>query len=134
MTSSFPSSFSHNAWYKKAGSGQLESLFSTSTSELTHQIAERVAVTTSRDAASRNERYWFLKKCYETRSKFLHGSALKDADTLDVIKRVPILDDLVRSSIHKVVTDESLMSALAEDKSLDQFMIKMILGTTSEKN
>src|SRR5262249_11651354 len=40
----------------------LESLFSTSTSELTHQIAERVAVVTSQNAASRSDQYWFVKK------------------------------------------------------------------------
>lgn len=111
----------------------LESLFSTDTSELTHQIAERVAVIASQNAEARNGHYWFLKECYKTRSKFLHGSALKDSAALEVIKRVPILDDLVRRSICKVLTDETLFSAIAEDRSLDRFMIKRILGTTADK-
>jgi hypothetical protein len=110
-----------------------ESLFSTSQSELSHQIAERVAVLLSQDPDSRAENYWFLKKCYDTRSKFLHGSALKDTDASEVIRRVPILDDLVRRSIYCVITDESLISALDDDKSLDHLMIKRILGATSDK-
>ena len=111
----------------------LETLFSTSQSELAHQIAERVAVISSQDAGARNDRYWFVKECYTTRSKYLHGSPQKDSAVEDIFKKVSKLDDLVRSSIHSALSDRAFMSALESEKSLDEFMIRKILGITSYK-
>ena len=51
-----------------------------------------------------------------------------------MLKRALLLDDIVRSSIHNAVTDETLYSsALADDVVLTKLMIKRILGATGER-
>ena len=53
-----------------------ETLVSTSSTELAHQVAERVAVLISEDSQERMEVYRNLKRAYDTRSKVVHGSEL----------------------------------------------------------
>jgi hypothetical protein len=58
----------------------LESLFSTSISELTHRLSERVAHFLGGSAGAMENRYQFMKKAYGIRSQVTHGSHIKQAD------------------------------------------------------
>lgn len=53
----------------------IEAALSTDKLEITHQIAERVAMVVERDPEERYEKYELMKKLYANRSKLVHGSA-----------------------------------------------------------
>ncbi|WP_456293056.1 hypothetical protein [Pseudomonas sp. AK106] len=58
----------------------LESLFSTSTGELTHRLSERVAHFLGGSAEAMEGRYQFMKKAYAIRSQVTHGSHIRQSD------------------------------------------------------
>lgn len=105
----------------------LEALLSTSQSELSHQIAERVAVLCSKELAERVEIYKFIKGSYSFRSKYIHGSPIRDNEEDAVIKMSVKLDHIVRRTIEIAIADAVLMEALADEKKLDDFMLLKIL-------
>lgn len=53
----------------------LESLFSTTTSEIAHTLAERTALVVPASNVSRTDRYLTIKRLYNTRSKLVHGAS-----------------------------------------------------------
>ncbi|MBR3711306.1 MAG: hypothetical protein IKM99_10180 [Bacteroidales bacterium] len=73
----------------------MEALISTSTAELSHQVAERVAVLLGNDASARIAIYNDIKKGYGYRSKTAHGEALKGTEQ-DVAGLLERLDDYLR--------------------------------------
>ena len=73
----------------------MEALISTSTAELSHQVAERVAVLLGNDASARIAIYNDIKKGYGYRSKTAHGEALKGTEQ-DVAGLLERLDEYVR--------------------------------------
>lgn len=73
----------------------MESLVSTSVSELSHQVAERVAILIGIDLNERLQIYSVIKKGYTVRSKAAHGEQLKGAEQ-DVVDSLVLLDDYLR--------------------------------------
>lgn len=73
----------------------MEALVSTSTAELSHQVAERVAVLLGNDASARIAIYNDIKKGYGYRSKTAHGESLKGTEQ-DVAGSLERLDDYLR--------------------------------------
>lgn len=63
----------------------LETLLANSTTELSHRVAERVAVLIGKTKEERCEIYSVVKKCYDVRSKIAHGDFIKGNE--DDIKR-----------------------------------------------
>lgn len=59
----------------------LECLLLRDTSELAHRIAERAGVLLGRDQASRMDWYRTIKRAYDYRSAFVHGSAKRCPDS-----------------------------------------------------
>ncbi|MBD1108187.1 MULTISPECIES: HEPN domain-containing protein [Pseudomonas syringae group] len=85
----------------------LESLFSTSTSELTHRLSERVAHFLGGTAEVMEGRYQFMKKAYAIRSQVTHGSHIKklDIDASPVISEG--LLDLCREIVFLILRDST---------------------------
>lgn len=106
----------------------LEALLSTSQSELSHQVAERVAVLTTKNDKSRFEAYKFVKKCYDIRSKYIHGNQVKYGSEQDMYNLSKKLDETVRATLHAVFEDEILMNALTKRDGLDELLISRALG------
>ena len=73
----------------------MEALVSTSTTELSHQVAERVAVLLGEDATERINIYEEIKKGYVVRSKAAHGEPLKGTEQ-DVKALLVSLDGYLR--------------------------------------
>lgn len=73
----------------------MEALVSTSTFELSHQVAERAAVLLGEDSTARNAIYIEIKKGYGYRSKTAHGEALQGTEQ-DVVILLERLDEYVR--------------------------------------
>jgi Apea-like HEPN len=105
----------------------LEALFSTSQFELSHQIAERVAVMTGgSNKSDRLPTYRFVKECYSFRSKYVHGAPLKAADELKLEAMSEKLDVLVRQCFHTILEDEGLLKAILSDADIDELMLSRL--------
>lgn len=83
----------------------LESLFSTSTSELTHRLSERVAHFVGGSGTDMEERYQFMKKAYAIRSQVTHGSHVKQSDIDSAPTISKKLQDLCREIVFIVLRD-----------------------------
>jgi hypothetical protein len=105
----------------------LEALFSTAQFELSHQVAERVAVTGTRSRSDRLPTYRFVKDCYSFRSKYIHGAPLKASDEMKLEGMCTKLDALVRQSFQKVFQDEILAKAILSEADLDEVMLARLL-------
>lgn len=105
----------------------LEALLSTSQAELSHQIGERVALISSQKTEERMEIYRLLKECYGFRSKYIHGSALRDIGE-DKIEELSVkLDETVRRCFEQVLTVLELAEAVAgKEELLDAYMLQRI--------
>lgn len=83
----------------------LESLFSTSSSELTHRLSERVSHFLGGSSATMEERYQFMKKAYGIRSQVTHGSHIKASDIEASSGISQSLQDLCREIVFMVLRD-----------------------------
>ena len=79
------------------GCSALESLLTTTTSELCHQLSERTALFTASDPARQKEVFLHMKTVYDIRSKVAHGSTLKSKCLSDLPNISEKLDSLLRS-------------------------------------
>lgn len=103
-----------------------ESLFSTDPSELSHKLAERLAVFIGTEK-TRYELYGRIKKAYSLRSKVVHGSggadlaALKDAGVL--------CDDLARQIFLKIFQSSDLeeLFGSGSNEKIEEYMIRSVL-------
>ncbi|MEA1855669.1 hypothetical protein MKX67_00900 [Cytobacillus sp. FSL W7-1323] len=76
----------------------LECLFSTSTTDLTHRISERVGIMIGTSQDEKIELYKFIKKVYGFRSTIIHGSSIKSNDQ-ELISYSTKLDEILRQLI-----------------------------------
>ena len=75
-----------------------EALFSTSTSELSHKLSERVAFFLADQGYSRMEVFKNVKAAYDVRSKFVHGTGASDAKIDEMVKLSVCCDKYLRSN------------------------------------
>lgn len=72
----------------------LESLLGTSTTELSHRLAERSAIMLGATKEERIEIYTTIKKSYDNRSTIAHGDLLKEDSKFS--ERIVIIDEYLR--------------------------------------
>ncbi|UXZ98852.1 hypothetical protein K3169_13775 [Pseudomonas phytophila] len=83
----------------------LESLFSTSTTELTHRLSERVAFFAGENPEDKELIYQLMKKAYGVRSQVTHGSHISSALSGLAPELSSKLLDLLRKITFKVLED-----------------------------
>jgi hypothetical protein len=103
----------------------LEALLSTSQAELSHQIAERVAVVAKLEEP-RLETYKFMKKCYSLRSKYVHGDTVSQPEE-EIINLSVKLDAVVRATFHALLENDDLRQAMDNKNALDEILLQRIL-------
>ncbi len=89
----------------------LESLFSTSYTELAHKVSERVAFFLEEEKKKRRELFTLVKKLYEVRSTIAHGGdvgKLKMSDS-ELNKMLADLQLIVQRTIRKVILDKEMI-------------------------
>ncbi|CEG30042.1 HEPN domain-containing protein [Peribacillus simplex] len=98
----------------------LECLFSTSKSEITHKISERVAVLLGTSTEERKELSKFIKKAYGYRSTIIHGSNLSGSEDrlVEVSTR---LDNILRQLI---LGNHEVFSKTNED--IDDYFLDLL--------
>ncbi|MFE7817719.1 hypothetical protein ACFU1R_05895 [Priestia megaterium] len=98
----------------------LECLFTTSKTEVVHNIAERVSFMLADDEESQKELFRFIKKAYDHRSYVVHGQSLRGTE--ERLIQVSIrLDDILRSLICS--NDEVFKKV---DKEMDSYFNDLV--------
>ena len=105
-----------------------EALVSTSSTELAHQVSERVAVLIGNDSNDAMEVYGNLKKAYNTRSKLVHGDRLNAAKDQFLNGSVNC-DGYLRRLILLLLTQEGLARALEQrPEKVNEFFLNRLFG------
>jgi hypothetical protein len=106
----------------------LEALVSSSHSELSHQVAERVASALNPPGLARLETFRLVKRAYGLRSKAVHGAAFKAADLPMLVDTSVAIDAICRSLARLYFSDEAFSSAIEGDnESFNNFWLDRLL-------
>jgi hypothetical protein len=93
----------------------LESLVSNAHSELTHQVAERIAVALSVNIDERLSCYALVKRAYGMRSKAVHGGNFKPNDMAKLRQSVVDIDEICRLLARKLFGDRAFFETLLQE-------------------
>ena len=106
-----------------------EAFFSTSIEELSHQLAERIAVLLASDSAMRISLYKSVKAIYGIRSKVVHGALLKKRELNHLHIMSTECDKIARNMFKTFFDRQSLRTAMSAVDSLvlDNYYICKIL-------
>jgi hypothetical protein len=109
-----------------------EVLFSTDSAEISHKLAERVAVFVSQEPAERLKVYGQVKLAYSIRSKIVHGDELSNKQSGELLDLSRLCDDLLRKIILYILSSKEVANTfLLKNTELDQFFIGQIMGQNS---
>jgi hypothetical protein len=112
----------------------MESLLATTSSELAHQLAERMALFLSADAVERTEIYRQVKRLYKIRSKVVHGDVLRQAKRDEFVEASLECDELVRRAIQRAAHDRDAQAALARgNEELDKYFLRLLFGSQRDQ-
>lgn len=98
----------------------LECLFSTSTSEITHKIAERVALSIGNSVEDKKRLFKLIKKAYSTRSSIVHGASLSGVSA-DLKEMSYNLDNILRELIS---SENEIFSK--KDNELEEIFVNLL--------
>ncbi|MDR5860702.1 hypothetical protein FZZ93_07450 [Halomonas eurihalina] len=104
-----------------------ETLFSTDSSELSHQLSQRVSFFLSKQPTERIHHYTLLKKAYSIRSKAVHGDML-DSKQKELKKISQHCDQLARDCLIKI-SKSTRLSQLFNNGSrneISNFLLEVI--------
>lgn len=104
----------------------LEALVSTSSTELAHQVAERVAVLIGEDTSEAMDIYRNLKRAYDTRSKLVHGGQLTGSEGRYLADSTNC-DNYLRRLLQVMLTNNDTREALEQDApKVDEFFLSRL--------
>ncbi|MBU0508886.1 hypothetical protein KKH27_08635 [bacterium] len=108
----------------------LEGLFSTDNQELSHKLAERIAIFLA-ESPKRSELYRSIKRAYAIRSKVVHGGR-GGPNLLDQAMEVSgLCDDVCRDALLKIYSEPELHDQFINGKAgtdLEEYFLKRLLG------
>lgn len=105
----------------------LEALLSTSNSELSHQLSERVAYfLPGVSKPERLDHYKKMKRCYGLRSKGLHGDVLKPTE-IDILEELSgYLDEVCRAFTNETFNNNEFADLLiSQERIVDSFNTRL---------
>lgn len=108
-----------------------ESLFSTNTTELSHQLSERIAFSLTDIPNERLEIFIETKKAYSIRSKIVHGDSIQEKDLKRLVETAVNCDEIARRLYTKVITcPEAYKLFESSNETIDNHMRNLIFGVT----
>ena len=109
-----------------------EALLSTSSVELSHQLAERVAFFLCDKPTERLTLFKQIKRAYGVRSKIVHGDVLAQGAIDSLVDVSSICDQTARKLVCKIIASESLTKLFDQSGAevLDSYMMNLIFGVT----
>lgn len=107
-----------------------EAVLSTSSAELSHQLAERAAFFLFDDPVKRLQVFREIKKAYGVRSKIVHGDVLSDSAIAGLVEVARTCDDISRALMLKIVQNSGIEKLLNQgsNDALDTHMQELIFG------
>ncbi|EKS9844459.1 hypothetical protein QDD82_005309 [Burkholderia cepacia] len=106
-----------------------ETLFATSQSELSHQLAERVACFLRVNPNDRLDLYRKVKNAYALRSKIVHGSTVKHSRLGEVVDISQFCDETLREILHRIFNDDEIRGLFDKgSEEFDECMLKNIFS------
>lgn len=108
-----------------------EATLSTTSSELSHQLSERVAFFLRSSPDERLALFRCIKKAYNVRSKIVHGDILPQV-TIDALVGISgNCDEAARQVTKKIIVNKELEKVFdATNDVLDSYMLNLIFGVT----
>jgi hypothetical protein len=106
----------------------LEALVSSSSTEVTHQVSERVACLLEPPGNDRIDDYKRIKQAYGFRSKVVHGSTLKETQFDQLRDTSDYLDKACRTLMIKYDTNEDNFRDCIESDHTDAFFLDKLLA------
>lgn len=97
----------------------LESLLSTSTSELKAQVSERAAKLIGGDLQTKLGNYNIIREAYDARSAYVHGSTLGKKYRKDMGKLIELsqnLDNVLRELMQHMVTNKTDLASASNEE------------------
>lgn len=110
-----------------------ETMASTTATELTHQLSERIAYLLADSPTERLEIYQSVKQCYGFRSKMVHGDTVKPKHFEKLKEASKVADDYLRKLLRLILSNESVeeLFDLSTEK-LHERMTRLVLGEKLE--
>ena len=106
----------------------MEALLSTSQTELSHQIAERLAYFIGTNPDERISIYKSSKKAYNIRSKVVHGDTISANDIQALIPISEFCDQSIRKIFSTLFRDKDLYLKVNDGKQFEELMLNIIMG------
>ena len=106
-----------------------EALLSTSTTELSHQLSERISVLLFAEPKPRLECYRQAKRIYGIRSKVVHGSHISSKDQADLQELCKCADNWARSMANFYLKDSSFseLTDSANGEKMDDYFLGLLV-------
>lgn len=107
-----------------------EAIFATDTQELSHKLAERIAVFLETDKARRLELFRGVKKAYGFRSKTVHGVRGSPKFEKSVQAAAVLCDDVARRVFRRIIEDRALSGRFFSHKGeadMDDYFTRLVL-------
>jgi len=113
----------------------LETLFSTSQAELSHQLSERVAFFLGTSPEERLALFRKTKKAYGIRSKIVHGDAVKESELETIINFSEFCDNTLRDICRIILSsEENLQVFMGNPSKIDDYFMGLIFGLNDRMN
>ena len=110
----------------------METLFTTSSSELTYRLSERVAFFLGNSKTERIELFDDIQKAYKVRSSVVHGDTLSASlHKMDLLSELSVkCDDVLRKAILTIYKVPNLYEIFAgfDNKRIDEYFKARIFG------
>lgn len=105
-----------------------ETLFSSSQTELAHQLSERISFYLFKSAKERLENYRKLKAAYALRSKVVHGSTFQDSKLAAAIDTAEYCDSVARMIFNKVFQEDGISLFEKNNEEFEEAILHLIFG------
>lgn len=105
----------------------LESLFSTTTTELTHRLSERVSFFVGGTPEEMESNYQFMKKVYSVRSQVTHGAPVSKSLAGEISSLSERMLELQRLITFKILEDETAGVVVGgKDENIESYFRKCL--------
>ncbi|MBD66506.1 MAG: hypothetical protein CME62_14940 [Halobacteriovoraceae bacterium] len=105
----------------------LECIFNTESTELSHQVSERVSFFLAREFEERLKIYSFLKDMYKVRSYVFHGKSMKKTRRDVLLSKSGDLEFIVKKVFLKIIGDDNHINIiLGKEEGLRSFFQELI--------
>jgi hypothetical protein len=105
-----------------------ETLFTNSNSELSHTVAERVAIYRTRNKSRRVETYGLIKKAYDVRSKISHGLTINNNYAESIGELLVNIDEIARQVLTKAITNSRDTLDFSDSQAVSSYFLDRLMA------